>query len=100
MSWGLKPRKLDNTGRPVPYRAARIAFWCGVAIAGTLLLHVAMILVVRLAGWRPPAWLEFPRAELAVMLLLLQPIAQCTGRECWTESFESLFFALICIATV
>lgn len=62
-------------------RAARVAFWCGIAIAATLAAHVAAILVVRLAGWRPPAWLEFPRAELAVLLLLLQPIAQCAGRE-------------------
>jgi hypothetical protein len=68
-------------GHILLHRAARIAFWCGVAITGSLLLHVAMIVFVRIAGWRPPAWLEFPRAELAVLLLLLQPIAQCTGRE-------------------
>jgi hypothetical protein len=72
---------VTHPGSLLSYRAARVAFWCGVAIAGTLLLHIVMIVIVRVAGWRPPAWLEFPRAELAVLLLLLQPIAQCTGRE-------------------
>ncbi len=62
-------------------RAARIAFWIAVTLGATLLVHGLGIVVVRLAGWRPPAWLEFPRSELAVLLLCLQPAAQCTGRE-------------------
>jgi hypothetical protein len=61
-------------------RAARVAFWIAVALAITLVVHVLGIVVARLAGWRPPAWLEFPRAELAVLLLCLQPAAQCTGQ--------------------
>lgn len=63
-------------------RATQIAFWMAVALVGALVAHVLLGLLLKIAGLRYPAWMDWPRVEIAVGLLLLQPAAQCAGREC------------------
>lgn len=61
--------------------ATQIAFWMAMALVVALVVHVVLGLLLKLAGLRYPAFMDWPRLEIVVVLLLLQPAAQCAGRE-------------------